>query len=297
VSSLRPPPLEIAALSPKDSDLLEEWCHRLADERFARAIGSAPSPELIRSVVQQRLQGAPLAHCLRSTRFLGSWYHVDSKVLAPHPATELLTLLTLHVLAGKFGSASPTGIEIGLGCGVVSLSLLKSFPGLSMIGTELSPAAVEVARCNLLLHQAQDRLEVLRVETADRILEPLLERAIQVDFLVSNPPYLCLTDDISAEYRQHMPEEALYPADPTGMRFYAAIARQGASVLKPNGTVILECRTARTPHVAGLFQEAGYQTQILSAQDLASFLDLGALHPSDRVRRFDNHRYLLAELG
>lgn len=250
---------------------------------------------------EERARGVPLAHVIGASLFLGRWFALNSSVLAPHPATALLTCLCLQRLRNEQGAC--LGLETGFGTGVISLSLAARRPGLRMVASELSPSATAFARANAeaLLGAAASRFVPLLARCEREVVQPFVRAGVGgADFIVSNPPYLAVEDEISDEYRLHMPATALYGPDGEPLHHYREIARNLSWLLGPRGHVFLECRASRADAVAALFARQRCAIEILDRDEIvrtADPADLAQLSQRDRERRYANHRFVVATVG
>ena len=77
-------------------------------------------------------------------------------------------------------------LELGTGCGIISLRLFRKYPGIHLVGLELQAGFVDLARRNLALNQAEDRIFLVR---GDIRTSPQLFRSGSFDAVVTNPPY------------------------------------------------------------------------------------------------------------
>jgi release factor glutamine methyltransferase len=164
------------------------------------------------SLVAERASGRPLASVLGWWEFYGRRFMVNASVLVPRPSTEDLVEAALGYLRDH-PARVVADIGTGSGCIAVTLALESGMRNqeLSLIATDISPAALEIAQENALRHGVVDRIEFLHGD----MLEPL--RGRKIDLIVSNPPYL--------------PAEALAEAgrsrDTSALRFEPSIALDG----------------------------------------------------------------------
>jgi release factor glutamine methyltransferase len=157
-------------------------------------------------LVARRLSGEPLQYLEGTVAFGPLEVAVDERVLIPRPETEYL-----FELVGK-GPVPNLVVDLCTGSGALALTLKQKFPSARVIGTDVSEAAVEVARANGVANDlavewyAGDLFEALPVEVAGMI-----------DLLVSNPPYIAAGDwaGLPEDVRRE-PRLALV-AGPTGM--------------------------------------------------------------------------------
>jgi release factor glutamine methyltransferase len=150
---------------------------------------SSPEIEMYTQCIQGRRGGKPLAYILGSWEFYGREFFVNEHVLVPRPATEELiekSLDYIRSLRTKLGRPLVIAdIGTGSGCIAITLALETESRTLQKIyATDISPAALSVARQNALHYNVTDRIEFLQGD----MLEPLKDK--QIDLIVSNPPYV-----------------------------------------------------------------------------------------------------------
>lgn len=179
---------------------------------------------------------------------------VTPVVLIPRPETEHLieTVLTLRTADGSLQAAggdiqgarsevrvAESGgqriVDVGTGSGCIALALAKEFPDAEIHATDVSPAALEVARANAARHQLENRVHF---HQADLLAELGLSA---LDFVVSNPPYVGESeeDQVQLEVRRFEPRNAVF-AGPTGIEVIARLLPQADAALRPGGWLVLE---------------------------------------------------------
>ncbi len=164
--------------------------------------------------------------------------HVDERVLIPRPETEVVVDWALRVAGDRGGIA----IDIGTGSGAIALSLALEARFESVIATDVSSDAIDVARGNLALVSARLQSPVeLRLGS---FLAPVLGAGAQL--LVSNPPYIAASelDSLPADVRGWEPPLALLSGN-DGMAATAAIIEGAHRVLAPGGWLVLETDSTR----------------------------------------------------
>lgn len=193
--------------------------------------------EVFWELVDRRRKGEPVAYLLGNKGFMGLDFEVGKGVLIPRPETELLVEgLSTRLKAGEGrGRAPMRGLEIGLGSGVISLSLLKLHPELEMEATDISESALEQAEKNALKLGLSRRLRTHQADIYDESIGG------GFDFLVSNPPYIA-----EQEYRSldkaildYEPELALL-AKEEGYFFYNRITELAPRILNRGGLLAFE---------------------------------------------------------
>jgi release factor glutamine methyltransferase len=222
---------------------------------------TAGEQEGITDAAARYARGMPLAYAARRAAFRTLTLHVDERTLIPRPETELLVELVLDATAGGKGRV----VDVGTGSGAIALALAVEGRFDSVLGTDISDAALAVARLNA------GRLEPLchgRVEfRSGSYLEPCA--GYRADVVVSNPPYIshAEADELPPSVRDWEPPEALF-AEQDGMAAIDAIARQSAGVLEPGGLLALEVDSRRAGRALDLVTGVGAFRDVALRPDL-----------------------------
>lgn len=230
--------------------------------------------ESLMALTRRREQREPVSVILGRREFWGLEFEVTRHVLAPRPETEIIVEALLALLEQRSrgdgpspGStcALPPGTwdpasagfrdpiriaDIGTGTGCLAISLALELPGCQVVATDVSPAALEVARRNAERHGVLERIEFRLASLLDGVAAPF-------DAIVSNPPYIP-TGDLSGlppEVRDHEPLLAL-DGGPDGLDLIRRVAAAARGVLAPGGWLVLEF---------GAGQDGGVRTAIADA--------------------------------
>ncbi len=145
-----------------------------------------------------RVQGMPLAYILGEADFYGRTFIVTPDVLIPRPDTEALIERALDVIPKLSASLNrPLVIaDVCTGSGCIAITMALELPGHTFIATDISPAALEIAKQNAKKHGVTDRIEFIEGD----MLIPL--QSNQIDLIVSNPPYVPTKELANAENSQ-----------------------------------------------------------------------------------------------
>jgi release factor glutamine methyltransferase len=203
-------------------------------ERELRADEKARYQEAI----AQRSHGVPAQYITGHQEFWGMDLIVSPAVLIPRPETEHVIETVLHLIRGE-GAPSPSSrlriVDVGTGSGCIALALAKELPAVEIHATDISPAALEIARANAVRHQLERRI---CFHEAD--LLPGFSRD-SFDLVVSNPPYVGESeqDQVQLEVRKFEPRNAVF-AGPTGQEVIARLIPQAEATLKPGGWLVIE---------------------------------------------------------
>jgi release factor glutamine methyltransferase len=186
----------------------------------------------------------PLSQITGSRLFWGLSFRVTPDVLDPRPETETL------VAAALDGPMSRV-LDLGTGSGAILLTLLAEHPSASGLGTDLSQAALDVARENARRLGVAERAEF-------RISDWLEDVGDSFDLVLSNPPYIAEAEmeALSPEVRDWEPRQALTPGA-EGLEAYRAILGRIGRVLRPGGRLLLEIGATQGMAVARLCEAAG----------------------------------------
>jgi len=223
-------------------------------------------------VLAQRSQGIPAQYITGHQEFWGMDLIVSPAVLIPRPETEHVVEAVLERVEGRFDpsksrvgrtflsdknarnkatliastsreSATRAGapaphvriVDVGTGSGCIALAVAKELAHAEIHATDISPAALEIARANAARHQLAHRIQ---------FHESDLLRGIEknsFDFVVSNPPYVGESeeDTVQLEVRKFEPRTAVF-AGATGTEVIERLIPQAREVLKPGGWLIME---------------------------------------------------------
>ncbi|ADI13523.1 peptide chain release factor N(5)-glutamine methyltransferase [Truepera radiovictrix] len=194
---------------------------------------SVPQRRRLEAWVRRREAREPLQHILGVAPFYGLTLRVTPQVLVPRPETERLVELALAHLRGR---ARPHVLDVGTGSGAVALALQAERPDAVVLASDLSGAALAVARENAR------RLGLpVRFRRADLLADPAVRAfARRAELVVSNPPYLPEGDReaVSPEV-QADPATALY-AGPDGLAVFRRLEREAFSALQPGAALFVE---------------------------------------------------------
>lgn len=250
------------------------------------SMGNVTFPEdatvLLLSWLEQRARGYPLQYLTGVQVFLDHEYEVVPGVLIPRPETELLVVEAIQELS-KLPFEPQIGIEIGVGTGAISIELLSRFPQLKIYSSEVMAAASECAKRNaerILKGEGteKNRFKVLKAQTREEIWEPFdrefsqsaLSSASrvkgQVDFLITNPPYLSASDCsdfIEAQVLNFEPHEALFSPGKDSLFFYREIAKSAHLYLRSQGFLFAEIPHNRSDEIVKLFSNLEWKIEVL----------------------------------
>jgi release factor glutamine methyltransferase len=191
------------------------------------------------AALNERARGVPAQYITGHQEFWGMDLIVTPAVLIPRPETEhvIETVLELAPVGMAGGQESPhmSILDVGTGSGCIALALAQEFPGADIHATDISAAALEIARANAARLQLEKRVQFYQAD----LLEGLNLGGL--DFIVSNPPYVGESeeDQVQLEVRKFEPRAAVF-AGPTGLDVIERLIPQAHAALRPGGWLILE---------------------------------------------------------
>jgi release factor glutamine methyltransferase len=223
------------------------------------------------SMIARRASGVPTQHLTGHQEFWGLDFEVTPDVLIPRPETEHVIEVALDRLGAGSDAGSPRRKEqfriadVGTGSGCIAIALAHEFPTAQSIATDISVAALEVARRNAGRHGVISRIDFIECNLA----EALLHQSPHHDLIVSNPPYIGRQEaaTLPREVRDHEPAVALFGGE-TGTEIYAPLIAQAATLLKPGGLLVLELGHNSAEHVSRLLGAPEW-TSVAITNDLA----------------------------
>lgn len=209
----------------------------------------------------ERLKGKPLWYILGDTEFYGYTIRVDERVLIPRPETELLAEQAI-----KTAAEGDKILDLCTGSGCVAVALAKELQGkyVSVTASDISAAALEVAKDNARRNGAEIRF-----------LESDMFSNIKGKFnlITCNPPYIRSGDipGLQREVREYEPVSAL-DGGADGLDFYRRLAAEVPKHLVRGGTLLVECGQGQAQEIVKLFKKFDYTMILRDFNDVERFI-------------------------
>jgi release factor glutamine methyltransferase len=248
-----------------------------------------PTAQKYFALIARRAAGEPTQYLTGKQEFWGLEFEVNRDVLIPRPETEHVIEVALERLGARgirirldTGEPSPPlrVADVGTGSGCLAVALAHELPHATIVATDISPAALEVARRNAARHSVADRIHFLETNLLEACMHgpTITNHESQVtsheshlfDLIVSNPPYVAQNEaaTLEREVRDHEPHAALF-GGPTGVEIYARLIEQTHSLLRSGGVLVLELGYNSAEHVLAIFAAQPGWTGISITNDLA----------------------------
>ncbi|HTW60365.1 MAG TPA: peptide chain release factor N(5)-glutamine methyltransferase [Terracidiphilus sp.] len=218
-----------------------------------------PAGPVFAQGIERRASGEPVQYILGETEFYGMPFRVTREVLIPRPETEHVVEKATE-LARQF--AAPRIVDVGTGSGAIAIALAHNRRDAAMTATDVSAAALAVARSNAKRNGVAERARFLEGD----LLEPVAGE--QFEMVVSNPPYVAERDreSLSVEVRDFEPAEALFAGE-DGLAVYRRLIPAAHAALVTGGWIVLEIGYGQEANVRELLRAAGFEA-IESVADL-----------------------------
>ncbi|EGW38921.1 peptide chain release factor N(5)-glutamine methyltransferase [Desulfosporosinus sp. OT] len=210
-----------------------------------------------REVIIRRAEHEPLQYILKRQDFMGLCFSVDKRVLIPRSDSEILVEKWLEIVKQEERSGQEQSIKVAdlcTGSGALAISMAYYYPKAEVVGTDLSPDALDVARQNAV------RLGVTVQWRQGDFVTPI--QGELWDFIITNPPYVSPED-----YSQCAPEIFREPSmaflgGQDGLTFYRRLSEEIRRLLTPQGKLLMEIGWNQAEAVCRIFQMKGFETQV-----------------------------------
>lgn len=196
--------------------------------------------------------GRPVQYIIGRADFCGEEFVVREGVLIPRPETEELVMWVMECAEGI---KEPKILDVCTGSGCIAIALKKRLPQASVTAIELSDDAINIARENARLLNAE--VEIIK----DDALQGLTSvKSRKFDIIVSNPPYIPQSEMAAMHINvtEHEPHMALFVDDDNPLIFYREIARSAKEMLTEQGVLLFEIHETLATETAEMLHNEGF---------------------------------------
>lgn len=209
-------------------------------------------------LVNQRQQGAPVAHLTGSREFWSLDFSVDDSTLIPRPETETLVEYLLEHFDNRQNLKL---LDMGTGTGAIAISIAREKPGWEIVASDISEQALKLARKNCSDHDTGN-VTLIHSDWFQGIDQ------INFDIIISNPPYIASDDPHLTQGDVRFEPESALSSGATGMDDIEHICSHAKEYLLENGWLIVEHGYNQKQLVADCFARNGF-SEIEQRQDLS----------------------------
>lgn len=226
-------------------------CERLRLYMEADRPASDEERARLRMLVGRALKHEPVQYLVAEAWFFSMPLYVDSRVLIPRPSTETIAECVVQSARGLDGVVRIADVCTGSGC--LAVAMAKHIPGATVVASDVSKDALEVARMNAERHGVTDRIQF----GFGDLLAPL-ECEAGFDFLVANPPYIPDHEwrEVEPNVRDHEPELALR-GGVDGLELIRPIIREAPSKVRPGGVLCVEHAASHAEDILAFANDMG----------------------------------------
>lgn len=254
--------LEERRVDPDAVNFLLEMMHDWTPaERIAhnREFMSDDEQKRFQMAIERVASYEPPQYVVGRAPFYGRKFIVSKSVLIPESETEELVDWVLH----DNPADSPLRVlDLGTGSGVIGITLACERPQWQVTMSDISTAALRVAKANQVLHGTNNELVV------SDLFENLADQ--QFDLIVTNPPYVATTavDDLDRAVRDYEPDVALFAGN-DGLDFYRRLFDQLSAHLTKQGKLYGETGYDQEATIQQLVTEKLPGKEVTTRHDIA----------------------------
>lgn len=214
-------------------------------------------------IIAHAKTGIPVQHLTGMEYFYGRPFYVNKHVLIPRVETEELVEHVIKLIKEKYMDKPVTLVDIGTGSGIIAITLALELPNIEVYATDISNEALDVAKKNA------DKLNASVQFMQGDLLQPIMEKGIQPDIVVSNPPYISEADRqfLSDTVINFDPHIALFAKD-DGLRAYKDITKQLRSHFQQDLLLCFEIGFNQAEAVTDIIQDSFPKSNIQKFKDI-----------------------------
>lgn len=204
-------------------------------------------------------ENIPVQYLIGYVYFYGYKFLVDDRVLIPRFETEELVANVLMYYDEVFQGSTVKLVDVGTGSGCLAISLAMEEPKFDTYATDISDEALEVARRNA--ENIGAKVTFLQGD----MLEPL--QGMKFDILVSNPPYIPLTEKVDDIILNNEPNLALFGGN-DGLKFYEVILSNAAKILNQRSIIAFEHAFDKAEMIQAIARKNFPSAEIFTLKDM-----------------------------
>lgn len=230
------------------------------DRASLLARGREPAPHDFAAryapLIVRRAAREPVAMIVGHREFWGLEFEVTPEVLIPRPETEFVVETVLDYARG---AEIARLIDVGTGSGCLAVALATELSAVDVVATDMSPAALAVARRNARRHRVEHRVHFVEADLLEGVHTP-------ADVIVSNPPYVPFREKatLQPEVGRYEPAISLFGGG-DGLAIMRRLLATASNHLVPGGRLIVEFGDGQETDVRAIAEGLGWR--VLAVRD------------------------------
>ncbi len=202
-------------------------------------------------------EGVPLQYILEGTEFMGLHLFLNNTVLIPRPETEELVNWILQDF--KHSKEGLRVLDMGTGSGCIAIALAKYLKNARLEAIDISKEALSVAKKNAEQNEVSVEFRLMDM------LNPSSTQKAEYDIIVSNPPYVKLSEKskMHRNVLDYEPELALFVTDDDPLVFYKALIKFSINALKTSGSMYLEINETEGASLVKALGAGGFSNVVI----------------------------------
>jgi release factor glutamine methyltransferase len=231
----------------------------------------------LETAIRRLESGTPLPYVIGHWEFFGLDFEITPDVLIPRPETELLVEAALGWIRTE-PQALYRFLDVGTGSGCIPVALAVHVPRAEIVATDISPAALEVARRNAERHGVEERIQFVEcdlipddgpwaIDDGVAMVRGLLSA---VNVVTANLPYIPTATLTELAVYNREPTLAL-DGGPDGLDFIRRLLTLLTGKMAKGSLVLLEIENRHGLAVSGLAREAFPEADVQIKKDLAGY--------------------------
>lgn len=193
-------------------------------------------------LIEKRKKRIPLSYITKKIYFYNCEFKIENGVFIPRPETELLVEKTIQLYKNYFYPKKVKILDIGTGCGNISICLAKNIENCKVTGVDISKKSLYISYKNAILNKVEKKIKFIISNVFDKINE-------KFEIIVSNPPYVSKNEyeNLEEEIKKE-PKRALIGGI-DGLKIIRKIISGSPVYLKKNGFLIIEIGFNQAPEI------------------------------------------------
>lgn len=213
------------------------------------------NPEGFRSKISNGVKTiepyTPVQYVMGRTKFCGLEMLVDENVLIPRPETEVLVETALEIINERRTANDEWRVlDLCTGSGNIAIALTKNAPDCTIVASDISRDALNVAKRNAVLNGVEDRIEFLNSDLFNNITG-------KFDIIVSNPPYIARWEFAGLQKEVLKEPRIALDGGEDGLDFYRNITACCIANLNKNGFLIFEIGFGQKKEIVDIINKTG----------------------------------------